>query len=142
MGTRIQGSHSESPVAIIERFEDIETWKKARELTKLVYKTTTGRQFAQDAGLRDQIRRAAVSVMSNVAEGFERGGNKEFRQYLTVAKGSTGEVRAQLYVALDAALIDQQQFDRLCALTIEAARLLGGFIRYLGCSGYKGNKFK
>ena len=129
-------------MASVERFEDIEAWKRARQLTKAVCQVTAGGEFARDFTLRDQIRSAVVSILSNIAEGFERGGDEEFRQLLSVAKGSAGEVRAQLYVALDAALIDQQQFDRLYALTIEVAKLLSGFIRYLGSSGYKGNKFK
>ena len=129
-------------MASIERFEDIEAWQKARELTKLVYEITRSGEFARDYGLRDQIRRAAVSILSNIAEGFERGGDKEFRQLLTVAKGSAGEVRSQLYVALDAGFISEEQFRRLNGLTLEVGRLAAGFIRYLGSSSYKGNKFK
>ena len=83
----------------IKRFEQIEAWRKTRQLTASIYKVTSAGAFARDYGLRDQIRRAAVSSMSNIAEGFERDGNKEFIQFLSVAKGSTGEVRSQLYVA-------------------------------------------
>ena len=129
-------------MATIERFEDLEGWKKGRELARLVYEVTAIGEFARDFGLRDQIRRAAVSVLSNIAEGFERDGNKELRQFLTVAKGSAGEVKAQLYVALDAGFIDQEQFSRLCSMATEVGKLMGGFIRYLGSSGYKGSKFK
>ncbi|MBM4037083.1 MAG: four helix bundle protein, partial [Planctomycetes bacterium] len=82
----------------IERFEDMDAWKKARELTRAIYQLTSAGGFSRDFGLRDQIRRAAVSVMSNIAEGFERGGDKEFHQFLAVAKGSCGELRCQLYV--------------------------------------------
>ena len=85
----------------IERFEDIDAWKKAKELSKAIYEITSKGDFSRDFGLRDQIRRAAVSVVSNIAEGFERGGNKEFRQFLSSAKGSAGEVKAQLHVAFD-----------------------------------------
>ena len=129
-------------MATIERFEDLEGWKKGRELARLVYEVTAIGEFARDFGLRDQIRRAAVSVLSNIAEGFERDGNKELRQFLTVAKGSAGEVKAQLYVALDAGFIDQEQFSRLCSMATEVGKLMGVFIRYLGSSGYKGSKFK
>ncbi len=81
-------------------FEEIESWQKARELTRKVYAVSNQGAFTKDFGLRDQIRRASVSIMSNIAEGFERDGNREFLQFLAVAKGSSGEVRAQLYVAL------------------------------------------
>ncbi len=88
-------------MAKIKQFEDIESWKKARRLTKEIYDATSAGKFVRDFGLKDQIRRAAVSILSNIAEGFERGGDKEFLQFLAVAKGSCGELRAQLYVALD-----------------------------------------
>src|SRR5205085_12010986 len=88
-------------MATFERFEDIEAWKKTRLLVNVIYKMTAVAEFARDYGLKDQIRRAAVSVLSNIAEGFEREGKTEFRRFLTIAKGSCGEVRAQLYVALD-----------------------------------------
>ncbi len=126
----------------IGRFEDIEAWKKARELVKAVYETTAQGGFSRDFGLRDQIRRAAVSVMSNVAEGFERGGNKEFRQFLSMAKGSAGEVKAQLYVSLDAGYITQDDFKELYSLAEETGRLIGGFMRYLAESKHRGAKFK
>jgi len=82
-------------MAKIEKFEDIEAWKKAREVAKEIYAISNEGLFARDFGLRDQIRRAAVSVMSNIAEGFERGGDVEFRRFLAIAKGSAGEVKAQ-----------------------------------------------
>jgi len=83
----------------IKYFEDLEVWREARHLTRQVYQITQDATFSRDFGLRDQIRRAAVSVMSNIAEGFERGGNREFIQFLYVARGSCGEVRSQLYGA-------------------------------------------
>ena len=129
-------------MARIEQFEDIDAWKKARELAQAIYEVTSVAEFARDFGLRDQIRRAAVSVMSNIAEGFERSGDKEFRQFLSLAKGSAGEVKAQLYVALDARFLSQEQFDQLYSLATETDRLIGGFMRYLTDSGYKGSKFK
>ncbi|TWI73963.1 four helix bundle protein [Desulfobotulus alkaliphilus] len=118
-------------MARIEKFEDIEAWQRARQLAKAVYAVTSEGRFARDFGLRDQIQRAAVSVMSNIAEGFERGGDVEFRRFLAIAKGSAGEVKAQLYVALDAGLIDQTAFDSLYKSATETGNLIGGFMRYL-----------
>lgn len=115
----------------IEKFEDLDAWRKARELAKSVYAVTNEGSFSRDFGLRDQIRRAAVSVMSNMAEGFERGGDVEFRRFLLISKGSAGQVRAQLYVALDAGMIDKVQFDSLYKLSIDVASLIAGLIRYL-----------
>jgi len=129
-------------MAKIGRFEDIEAWKKSRELVKAVYETTAKGSFSRDFGLRDQIRRAAVSVMSSIAEGFERGGNKEFRQFLSMAKGSAGEVKAQLYVSLDAGYITEDDFNGLYNLAEETGRLIGGFMRYLAESKKRGVKFK
>ena len=83
-------------MAKISRFEDIEAWKKARELTKKIYEITTQGNLARDYALKDQLRRAAISIMANIAEGFEREGNKEFKQFLSMAKGSVGEVKAQI----------------------------------------------
>ena len=118
-------------MARIEKFEDIEAWQRARQLAKAVYAVTSEGKFARDFGLRDQIQRAAVSVMSNIAEGFERGGDVEFRRFLAIAKGSAGEVKAQLYVALDAGLIAQTAFDSLYKMSTETGNLIGGFMRYL-----------
>ena len=87
--------------------------------------------FAKDFGLRDQIRRAAVSILSNIAEGFERGGDKEFLRFLAIAKGSAGELRAQLYVALDQQYLSQNQFESLSQEAIEISQLVSGFVRYL-----------
>jgi len=125
-----------------QRFEDIEAWQKARELTKQIYALSNDGQFARDFGLRDQIRRASVSIMSNIAEGFGRGGNKEFAQFLSTAKGSASEVQAQLYVALDANYINQEQFKQLYSETETTARLIGGLLRYLQNSNLKGAKYK
>ena len=127
-------------MARIETFEDIVAWQKARELTKSVYALSNEGGFARDFGLRDQIRRASVSIMSNIAEGFERGSNKEFIQFLYIAKGSAGEVRAQLYVALDQKFIDQQTFGRLKAISTEISGMLSGFINHLNKSNYTGAK--
>lgn len=126
----------------IERFEDIEAWQLAREMTKAIYAISNDGAFARDFGLRDQIRRASVSIMSNIAEGFERGGDKEFFQFVSLAKGSSGEVRAQLYVALDAGYIDQQTFSQLSDIATQINRMLAGLMKYLRSSELKGSKYK
>ena len=128
-------------MARIERFEDIEAWQKARELTREIYWVTNQGAFAKDFGLRDQIRRAAVSIMSNIAEGFGRGGNREFIQFLSMAKGSVSEVQAQLYIALDTGYITKDQFQQLYSLSQTTGNLIGGFIRHLTKSSDKGVKF-
>jgi four helix bundle protein len=128
-------------MATITHFEDIECWKKGRELARRVYQLSEVGKFARDFGFRDQIRRAAVSIPSNIAEGFERDGNKEFRQYLYIAKGSAGEFRSQLYTALDSGYIDEPVFDELTSMALQAIRLIDGFIRYLDQSDLKGRKF-
>lgn len=129
-------------MSAFQRFEDIEAWQKARELTKAIYALSNDGQFARDFGLRDQVRRASVSIMSNIAEGFGRGGNKEFIQFLSTAKGSASEVQAQLYVALDAGYINQDQFQKLYSETEATARMIAGLLRYLQNSDFKGAKYK
>ena len=129
-------------MATIGKFEDIEAWQLAREMTKAIYAISNDGPFARDFGLRDQIRRASVSIMSNIAEGFERGGDKEFFQFVSIAKGSSGEVRAQLYVALDAGYIDQQTFSRLSDMATQINRMLAGLMKYLRSSELKGSKYK
>ena len=125
-----------------ERFEDVDAWKKARELVNAVYRITSAGEFARDYGLKDQMRRASVSVLSNIAEGFERGGNKEFCQFLATAKGSCGEVRAQLYVALDQHYITNEQFETVAQQATEISRIVSGLIKYLQQSEMQGPKFK
>jgi four helix bundle protein len=126
----------------IERFEDIEAWKKARELCGYIYKLSVVGDWARDFALRDQIRRAAISVLSNIAEGFERSGDKEFHQFLATAKGSVGEVRAQLYVALDAGYLTCEEFETIATLCLSVSRLIAGLMRYLKNSDYLGPKYK
>ena len=128
--------------AMLRRFEELEAWQKARTLTRLVYEHTRAGEFAKDFGLRVQIRRAAVSVMSNIAEGFERGGNTEFVHFLTMAKGSAGEVEAQLYVAMDQEYLEKEEFRRMRGEIDSIKRLIGGLMRHLKQSGLKGQKFK
>ena len=118
-------------MAGITRFEEIEAWKTARQLTLLIYKMTEQGAFAKDFGLKDQIHRAAVSVMSNIAEGFESRTNTQFVNYLGHAKGSSGEVRCQLYIALDLKYVPQQQFNEAFELADKASRQIRRFIEYL-----------
>ncbi len=129
-------------MAGVQHFEDLKAWQKGRELAKTVYQATSGGRFARDFGLRDQIRRAAVSILSNIAEGFEREGNKELLQYLSLAKGSGGEARAQLYVALDQDYLTPQQFRSLLAQSVETSRVISGLMKYLRQSEMRGSKFR
>jgi four helix bundle protein len=110
----------------ISRFEELIAWQKARLLAATIYRLTAQSAFSRDFGFKDQIQRASVSVMSNIAEGFERGSSAEFHQYLVIAKASCAELRAQLYLALDIGYIDQTIFDETMQLAEEVARLVGG----------------
>ncbi|MBK7392344.1 MAG: four helix bundle protein [Chloracidobacterium sp.] len=125
----------------IERFEDIEAWKRAREVTKKIYQLSSSGDFTRDFGLKDQIRRSSVSVMSNIAEGFERDGNREFINFLSIAKASCGEARSQLYVALDQDFITAEDFQCTYDHFDQTGRMIGGFMNYLRQSDLKGKKF-
>jgi len=129
-------------MATFKKFEEIECWKRARELTRRIYEITGRSAFARDFGLKDQIRRASVSVMSNIAEGYDRSGTAEFVHFLATAKGSAAEVRCQLYVAADQGYIQEDHFNELNAMASEISRMLSGLMTYLRASGYKGTKFK
>jgi four helix bundle protein len=118
-------------MASFERFEDLQVWQVARELVRKIYLCTKSGNFVKDLGLRTQLQRAAVSIMSNIAEGFERAGNKEFAHFLYLAKGSAGEVRSQLYIALDLGYLDQETFTRLNEAALSISKQLSGFIKYL-----------
>lgn len=111
----------------IRRFEEILGWQKARELVRAIYRVTDEGQFKRDFGLRDQIQRAGVSVMSNIAEGFARRNNKEFARFLDIAYASAAEVQSQLYVALDVGYLDATQFEHLFNLARETMALIVGF---------------
>jgi len=115
----------------ITRFEEIEAWKTARQLTNLIYQMSDLGVFAKDYGLKDQIRRASVSVMSNIAEGFESRTDTQFINYLGHAKGSAGEVRSQLYVALDLKYILQERFAEAYEFADKASRQISRFMDYL-----------
>jgi four helix bundle protein len=129
-------------MATITRFEDIEALKKGRELRRAIFAQSKRGEFAKDFSLKAQIRRAAVSITPNIAEGFEREENKEFIQFLSNAKGSCGEVRDQLYVALDKGYILKSDFDKLYAMALETSRLISGFMKYPRLSTIRGNKFQ
>jgi len=110
----------------IQRFKDLIAWKKARELNREICLLTNTGAFAKDFGSRDQIRRAAVSITSNLAEGFERGGRAELHQFVVIAKASCAEVRSQLYTALDVGYLGQKEFNRLNKMAEEVSRIIGG----------------
>ena len=120
----------------VERFEDLIAWQKARELTKAIYSVTADGRFSKDFGLRDQIRRASVSIMSNIAEGFGRGSMNEFHQFLVVSKASCAEVQSQLYIAFDVGYLDKTTFKKLSDSANEVARIISA----LRASVYKQRK--
>lgn len=118
-------------MATISKFEDIIAWQKALELSDLVYSYSNKNDFSKDFGLRDQMRRAAVSIVSNIAEGFEREGNNQFIYFLLVAKASAGELRAQLYVAKNQKYITQEEFELINNKVLEVSKTISGFVSYL-----------
>ena len=118
-------------MARIEQFEDLEAWQDARKLVNQIYEITNDGTFARDFVLRDQIRRASVSAMSNIAEGFERGSNKDFIRFLDIAKASVGEVRSQLYLALDMEYLDPERANVILRDAKSVSRQISGFIKYL-----------
>ncbi len=115
----------------ITKFEDLDIWKNSLVITKEIYDLTSIGGFSRDFGLRDQIRRAIISVSSNIVEGFEKNNNNEFIRYLKIAKGSMGEVRNQLYIALTVGYINRKEFDLLNQKCCELAKQIGKFIKYL-----------
>jgi len=129
-------------MARAERFEDIKAWQKARELVKSIYRVSATGRFARDFVLRDQIRRAAVSVGANIAEGFERGGDREFLQFLSFSKGSCGEVRAHLHMAADQGYVPPGDLQALMDQALETSRIISGLMSYLKASELRGSKFK
>ena len=119
----------------VQRFEELLVWQRARELTRAVYAASRDGQFAKDWGLSGQIQRAAVSIMSNIAEGFERFRRGEFQQFLSIAKGSCAEVRSQLYVAHDLGYLDDTRFNSLSAQARELSKQLGALRVYIEKDG-------
>jgi four helix bundle protein len=114
-----------------KRFEEMDVWKKSREFIKIIYALTLKKEFARDFSLRDQIRRASVSVLSNISEGYERESKKEFLRFLLIAKGSIGEVRSQLYIALDLNYLTQEEFNSSLEKSKEISYMLKSLIKYL-----------
>jgi four helix bundle protein len=121
-------------MATFKRFEDIQAWQKAREVTRMIYEITAYSRFAKDYGLRDQIQRASVSIMANIAEGFGRHSDKEFANFLNIAHGSVSEVQSHLYVAFDLKYMDQNSFTKLYDLLDEISRMTLALARHLRTS--------
>ena len=115
----------------IKNFEDLKAWQKARELAGYVYELTRNEKFSRDFGLRDQVQRAASSVMHNIAEGFESGSDPEFVRFLKMARRSAGEVQSQLYLALDVGYISEEDRQSAHILATEVKRLINGMMTYL-----------
>lgn len=118
-------------MATLKRFEEIQAWQKARRITRMIYELTAQDRFARDFGLCNQIQRASVSIMANIAEGFGRHSDKEFANFLNMAHGSASEVQSHLYVALDLEYINQQHFDELYKLIEETSRMTLALARHL-----------
>lgn len=129
-------------MATFKSFEEIEAWQRARKLSQRIFELSNSGSFARDYALRNQINSATGSIMDNIAEGFERGGNREFIQALSISKGSTGETRSQLYRALDRKHITIQDFESLLDETIAIVRMIGSLMKYLARSGFVGPKLK
>jgi four helix bundle protein len=126
----------------IEGFEDLVVWRSVRDLANRAYALTRKGEFSEDRALMYQIRKAVISAMSNIAEGFERGSNKEFVQFLFISKGSCGEVRTQLAVAFDQEYIDKSEYEETCNLARRTSGTIGRLIKYLAGSQMKGSKAK
>jgi len=129
-------------MAKIERFEDIKAWQLARALCKQIHGFTLKPAFSRDYRLIGQIKGSSGSIMDNIAEGFERNGNREFIQFLSISKGSSGETRSQLYRAIDNEYITKEEFDTTFQKVEEVSKLICGFMEYLNQSEIKGSKFK
>ncbi|MDP1799776.1 MAG: four helix bundle protein [Bacteroidota bacterium] len=125
-----------------KKFEDLEVWIAAKDFCVSIYKITENEKLKKDFGLKDQIRRASISIISNISEGFERNGNKEFIQFLSYSKGSAGEVRAQLYIIKELEFITDKEFRELNDKITQISKMLSGFINYLKQSELKGTKYK
>ena len=129
-------------MATIRKFEDLEIWQRSHKLCKKIYLILQYEDLAKDYKLKDQINGSSGSIMDNIAEGFDRGGNKEFKTFLSYSKGSCSELKSQLYRALDREYITQQEFDPLYEELAELSKMIASFMYYLGKNDYAGNKFK
>jgi len=126
-------------MATVQRFEDFKVWQMAREYCSDIYRITRYEQFSKDFSLKNQIGASSGSIMDNIAEGFERDGNKEFAHFLTIAKGSCGESRSQLHRSFDRQYIEKEEYEMLCQKAIEISKAIAAFINYLRQSEIKGN---
>ena len=129
-------------MATINRFEDLEIWQEARRLFKVINQISLETHLKTDYKLKGQIRASSGSVMDNIAEGFERGGNMEFRQFLSIAKGSAGETRSQVYRIFDCRYISQETLNTLVEDYKNLSAKIASLMSYLNKKNYKGNKFK
>tara|TARA_Y100001968_G_scaffold219998_1_gene202784 strand:- start:1958 stop:2347 length:390 start_codon:yes stop_codon:yes gene_type:complete len=129
-------------LATIKQFEDLEIWQKAREICRIVYETKKNTNLKNDFKLYNQLNGSSGSIMDNIAEGFERNGNREFIQFLSIAKASCGETRSQLYRAFDRGYLNDDDFEDFKTKVISLSRQINGFIDYLQKSDFKGTKFK
>ncbi|MFA6923415.1 MAG: four helix bundle protein [Bacteroidales bacterium] len=129
-------------MATVKRFEDLEVWKKARELNKIIYQVSGKGEFAKDFELKKQERKSSGSIMDNIAEGFERGGRGEFIQFLGISKGSAGELRSQNHRAFDVNYISNDEFKNINTRCIEISQMIQGLMDYLQNSEIKGTKYK
>ena len=129
-------------MATFTRFEEITAWQEARELSKLVYDLLKKPEFKHEYGLKDQMKNSSGSVMDNIAEGFERNGNKEFINFLYISKGSCGELRSQAYRASDQAFINKDEFENIYQKCVGVSRLINSLIEYLEKSELKGKKYQ
>jgi four helix bundle protein len=123
----------------VKTFEDLQVWQDTRNFVKAIYELTSSSQFNKDFGLKDQIQRASVSIMNNISEGFERDSNREFIKFLGYSKGSAGEVRSMLYVALDLKYITKEEFELNYGNSLDIIKQLANFIKYLRTYSIKRN---
>lgn len=128
-------------MTMVKRFEDLKVWQASRLISIAVFEITKNEKLSKDYSLKDQMNRSAGSIMDNIAEGFERGGKKEFIQFLYIAKGSSGELRSQIYRVKDRDFITNDEFEKLLNNVEEVSKQLMGFIQYLKNTEYRGNKY-
>ncbi|MBI4834151.1 MAG: four helix bundle protein [Planctomycetes bacterium] len=126
----------------VKQFEDLEVWKKAMDFVDLIYDLSDKIPFAKDYALKEQIRRAVISVPSNISEGFERGSNTEFIQFLFIAKGSAGEVRTQLHIAYRRKYIGKEEFESVLKKGAEISGMIKSLINYLSKTSIRGEKYR